>query len=109
MGLYVCHPHTGIYRFGLSSQFRQTPSHPYAPPPVFLLAIFVLWLHNRIFPMSQMSSSESSSLGKRTQERPPSSREFATPPRVQRSTASIHRELATRYVLVTIGSFNLIV
>jgi hypothetical protein len=56
-----------------------------------------------------MSSSESSLLEKQTREKLPSSRESATPPRVQRSTASIHRELAIGYVLVPFGTFNFIV
>jgi hypothetical protein len=108
--MFVIHPHA-CYRFGLVLAAIPAPANsPYAKPwPVLLIATFVLWLHNRIFPMSQMSSSESSLLGKRTQERPPSSREFATPPRVQRSTVLIHRELAVGYVLVISGAFNLIV
>ena len=76
-----------------------------------LIATIVLWIHSRIFPKSQKSSSESSSLEKQTQARLPSCKDFATPPRVRRSITLIHRAIVSWYVLRVLpsGALDLIV
>ena len=56
-----------------------------------------------------MSSSESSLLEKRTQEKHLFYSEFVTPPRAQKSIALIHGEIAIRYVLVPSCTSDLIV
>jgi hypothetical protein len=108
---YLSSTHTKVHRFGLSPQ---SPANSLCTPPgrlLYSIVTFALWIHSslKIFPKSQMSSSESSSLEKQTQEKHPSSREFATPPTVQRSTVLIHRAHAIGYVLVPSGAFDLIV
>jgi hypothetical protein len=68
------------------------------------------WLHRRIFPESPTTSSfEFSLLEERTGERQHFSSEFAIPPKVQMSTALIHRDVANGYVLVPSGTSSLTV
>ena len=65
------------------------------------------------FPISlespALSSSGSSLLEERMRGRPPFSREFVTPRRVQRSTVVMNREIASGYVLIPSGPFHLII
>jgi hypothetical protein len=105
--------HTGarLYRSCLSPQSPRQTRRVHPPGRSFFefpIATFVLWIHLRIFPKPQMSSSESLSSGRPTQERHLSYREYVTPRRVQRFTALIHRELAIWYVLFPSGTSNLI-
>jgi hypothetical protein len=92
-------------RTALSSTRRQAPANLAS----LLSCHIVLWIHNKIFPKSQTSSSASSSLEKLTRGRHPSYKGFVTPPRAQRFTALIHRELAIWYVRIPGGTFDLIV
>jgi len=69
----------------------------------------VLWTHSNSSPKSPtMSSSECSLLEEQTQERPRFCKEFAIPPRVQRSTGLVHEESASGYVLILSDAFDLI-
>jgi hypothetical protein len=63
-----------------------------------------IWMHSSSSPGFQLSSSESSLLEEQMQGRRRFFSESATPPRIQRSTELIHRELAIGYVLVPCGS-----
>jgi len=106
----VYHPHTLAQGYiGSLSRRNLHQIHPAGESSFrFPIATFLPWIHLRIFPKPQMSSSESLLLARPTQERHLSYKEFVTPPRVQRSTPSIHRELAIWYVLVPRGTYNLI-
>jgi hypothetical protein len=64
----------------------------------------------RIYPESPVISSfESSLLGGRTLGRQPYCKKCVTPQRVQRSTGVINTDIARGYVLVSSGTFNLII
>jgi hypothetical protein len=68
------------------------------------------WLHRRIFPKTPTTSSfESSSSEEQMRERPRFSSEWVIPPRVQRSTGVIHRDVANGYVLIPGGTSDLII
>jgi hypothetical protein len=105
------HPHT----LAKGSLSRRNPhqTHGVHPPGQssfrLPIAAFLSWIHLRIFPKPQMSSSESLLSARPTQERHLFYRESVTPRRVQRFTALIHRELASWYVLFPSGTSNLIV
>ena len=68
------------------------------------------WIQSRIsHPPPIMSSFESSSLEEQMRGRLLFYSESVTPPRVQRSTALIHREIAIQYALAPSGNFDLII
>jgi hypothetical protein len=78
--------------------------------PTFLDSIFLISLESPIsldFPV--LSSSGSSLLEERMRGRPPFSREFATPRRVQRSTVVMNPEIASGYVPLPSCPFHLII
>jgi hypothetical protein len=77
---------------------------------VLWVQIRVILESSRVSPESQVSSSECSLLEEQMQGRRPSYKEYATLPRVQRSTGVIDGELASGYVLVpSNGTFDLII
>ena len=69
----------------------------------------VLWLHSRIAPESQMSSSECLLSEEQMQGRHPFCRGFVIQRRVQKSTGLIDAELAIGYVLAPKVIFDLII
>jgi hypothetical protein len=93
---------------GRNTQIRTRVPSPYRVFPI--LQTLVLWTHSNPSPKSlTMSNSECSLLEEQTQERPRFCKEFAIPPRVQRSIGLVHGESASRHVLILSPAFDLIV
>jgi hypothetical protein len=86
----------------------------FIPLPGLLVTIVIKrWVRSRpnclgaILEFPAISSSAYSLLEERTPEKPPSCSESVTPQRVQRSSGSFHREIASGFVPVpTSGTFN---
>jgi hypothetical protein len=92
--LYPVYPHTRVNKTFVCSAYVQ-PFSTYDT---------LVWTQSNSSPKSPtMSSSESSLLEGQTQARRRFCKEFAIPPRVQRSTGLVHRESASGYDLILSG------
>ena len=69
----------------------------------------LLWLCSRISAQFRKSSSEFSLLEEQIRGRHPYYKECAILPRVRRSTAVVHRDVASGYVLFPVSTFDLII
>ena len=93
--LYPVYPHTRVNKTFVCSAYVQ-PFSTYDT---------LIWTQSKSSLKSPtMSSSESSLLEEQTQARPRFCKEFAIPPRVQRSTGLVRGESACGYVLVLSGA-----
>src|SRR3984893_19091426 len=105
------HPHTRVHNKFHTAAAIPRFSRVFRPLTEFpILQTLVLWPHSNSSPESPaMSNSERSLSEEQTQERPRFCKEFAIPPRVQRSIGLVHGESPSGYVLILSRAFDLII